>query len=97
VGIAPNDLEDGHRELRGISEYVKRIGARLDFWSGAETGTEVELTVAACIAYATLNRYRHHQLAQELHVRLEDGVWGSVTTSKASISGPPWKLAESRR
>ena len=33
-GIAPNDLEEGYREWRGISEYVKRIGARLDFWVG---------------------------------------------------------------
>ena len=35
-----------------IRERAKQIGARLDFWSEAGAGTEVELTVPASVAYA---------------------------------------------
>jgi signal transduction histidine kinase len=42
----------GHWGLPGIRERAKRIGARLDFWSEAGAGTEVELTVPAALAYA---------------------------------------------
>jgi signal transduction histidine kinase len=42
-------------------------------WGGAETGTEVVLTVPACIAYATPHGYRR-QLAQEVNVRLDERV-----------------------
>lgn len=54
-GIGPNVLEEGagHRGLPAIKECAKRIGARLDFWSGAGEGTEVELTVPAAVAAAT--------------------------------------------
>ena len=54
-GIDPNVLEEGagHRGLPAIKECAKRIGARLDFWSGAGEGTEVELTVPAAVAGAT--------------------------------------------
>jgi len=37
----------------GMRERAKRIGARLDFWSEAGAGTEVELSVPSSIAYAT--------------------------------------------
>jgi signal transduction histidine kinase len=42
----------GHWGLPGIRERAKQIGARLDFWSEAGAGTEVELTVPAPVAYA---------------------------------------------
>jgi len=54
-GIDPRVLEEGERPghwgLLGIRERAKRIGARLDFWSEAGAGTEVELTVPASVAY----------------------------------------------
>src|SRR5580700_2429412 len=42
----------GHWGLPGARERATRIGARLDFWSEAGVGTEVELTVPASMAYA---------------------------------------------
>jgi signal transduction histidine kinase/streptogramin lyase len=54
-GISPRDLEGsgrpGHWGLQGIRERAQRIGSRLDFWSEAGAGTEVELHVPAAIAY----------------------------------------------
>jgi signal transduction histidine kinase len=54
-GIDAKVLEEGglagHWGLPGIRERAKRIGARLDFWSEAGAGTEVELTVPASVAY----------------------------------------------
>jgi signal transduction histidine kinase/ligand-binding sensor domain-containing protein len=41
----------GHWGLPGARERATRIGARLDFWSEAGAGTEVELTVPASMAY----------------------------------------------
>jgi ligand-binding sensor domain-containing protein/signal transduction histidine kinase len=46
----------GHWGLPGIQERAKRIGARLDFWSQAGAGTEVELTVPASVAFSSQNR-----------------------------------------
>jgi len=56
-GINPKVLDQsrrpGHWGLPGIRERAKRIESRLDFWSQAGAGTEVELTVPAAIAYET--------------------------------------------
>jgi signal transduction histidine kinase/ligand-binding sensor domain-containing protein len=41
----------GHWGLPGARERATRIGARLDFWSEAGAGTEVQLTVPASKAY----------------------------------------------
>jgi signal transduction histidine kinase len=41
----------GHWGLAGIRERAQRIGSRLDIWSEAGAGTEVQLTVPAAIAY----------------------------------------------
>ena len=41
----------GHWGLPGIHERAKRLGARLAMWSEIGVGTEVELTLAASIAY----------------------------------------------
>ena len=56
-GIDPKVLKErertGHWGLPGIRERAKQMGARLDFWSEAGAGTEVELTVPASVAYGT--------------------------------------------
>jgi len=41
----------GHWGLPGIQERAQRIGAKLDVWSEAGAGTEVQLTVPATVAY----------------------------------------------
>jgi signal transduction histidine kinase/ligand-binding sensor domain-containing protein len=54
-GIDPGMLEQngrpGHWGLPGVRERAQRIGSRLEFWSQAGAGTEIELTVPASIAY----------------------------------------------
>jgi len=53
-GIDPAIIEEGRSEhwgLRGMRERAQRIGAQLNLWSRAETGTEVELTVPGATAY----------------------------------------------
>jgi signal transduction histidine kinase len=55
-GIEPKVLKDdgrsGHFGLRGMRERAKLVGGKLDVWSELDTGTEVELTIPASIAYA---------------------------------------------
>lgn len=41
----------GHWGLRGIRERSQQIGAKLDFWTEINAGTEVQLTVPAAVAY----------------------------------------------
>jgi len=52
-GIDPKVLKEGgqpgHWGLPGVRERAKQIGARLDFWSEAGAGTEVQLTVPVSI------------------------------------------------
>jgi signal transduction histidine kinase len=54
-GIDPKVLEargsPGHWGLPGIRERAQQIGSRLEFWSEAGAGTEVELAVPAAMAY----------------------------------------------
>ena len=54
-GIDPEILQGdgraGHWGFAGMRERAQQIGARLDFWSERGRGTEVQLTVAAAIAY----------------------------------------------
>ena len=54
-GIDPNVLEQGgragHWGLLGIRERAQQIGARVDFWSEAGAGTEIQLIAPAGIAY----------------------------------------------
>jgi signal transduction histidine kinase len=52
----------GHWGLRGIRERAERIGARVDFWSEAGAGTEVQIEVPGSIAYE----------------RSPDGVWSRL-------------------
>ena len=41
----------GHWGLPGVRERARQIGAKLDVWSEAGAGTEVQLVVAASVAY----------------------------------------------
>jgi signal transduction histidine kinase/ligand-binding sensor domain-containing protein len=54
-GMDPKVLEAGgragHWGLPGLRERAQKLGVRLDFWSEARAGTEVQLTVPASIAY----------------------------------------------
>jgi signal transduction histidine kinase len=54
-GMDPKVLEAGgragHWGLPGVRERAQKIGARLDFWTEAGAGTEVQLTVPAAAAY----------------------------------------------
>jgi signal transduction histidine kinase len=55
-GIPAEILEQGqpgHYGLPGIRERAKQAGAELTMWSSAGAGTEIELSVAGAIAYAT--------------------------------------------
>lgn len=56
-GIDRKVLEEGgragHWGLPGAIERAQRIGARLEFWSEAGAGTEVQLSVSPAVAYKT--------------------------------------------
>ena len=41
----------GHWGLPGIQERARCIGAKLDVWSEAGAGTDVQLTIPASLAY----------------------------------------------
>ena len=55
-GLEPDVMKAGGRALHwglpGMRERAARVGAQLDLRSSPETGTEIELRVAAEIAYA---------------------------------------------
>jgi signal transduction histidine kinase len=54
-GIPADILEagrSGHYGLSGIRERARQIGASLNIWSGAGTGTEIDLSVPGAIAYS---------------------------------------------
>jgi signal transduction histidine kinase len=65
-GIDPQVLQAGgsagHWGLRGARERAQQIGARLDFWSEAGAGTEVELSVPAAVAYEKSRNKRRFRL-----------------------------------
>ena len=55
-GIPASILEEGrpgHYGLPGMRERARQIGGKLAIWSGARAGTEIELRIAAAIAYGT--------------------------------------------
>ena len=65
-GIEPEIVKaggrGGHWGLLGMRERAKQIGARLEFWSEAGAGTEVELNIPSSIAYGASPRIRRFQL-----------------------------------
>jgi signal transduction histidine kinase len=66
TGMGPKVLRDsgraGHWGLPGVRERAQAVGARLDFWSEAEAGTEVELSIPAAIAYEKLRSRSRRKL-----------------------------------
>jgi len=53
-GIPIDILEEGrpgHYGLPGMRERAKQIGGKLEIWSGAKAGTEMELSIAGSVAY----------------------------------------------
>ena len=67
IGVDPQVLargqRTGHWGLPGIRERSENLGGRLSIWSKKNQGTEVELSIAAELAYAmpptgTLTRIR---------------------------------------
>jgi len=58
--VAGADSPAGHFGLRGMGERAKLIGGHLEMWSNAKSGTEIELTIPASVAYdksATQSRF----------------------------------------
>jgi signal transduction histidine kinase len=55
-GIDPGILAEGragHYGVKGMRERARRIGGKLDVWSGNGAGTEIELSIPGSIAYWT--------------------------------------------
>lgn len=58
--VLAGDGQSGHYGLPGMQERAKLIGGRLEVWSELDSGTEVELTIPASLAYAespTMRRF----------------------------------------
>jgi signal transduction histidine kinase/ligand-binding sensor domain-containing protein len=70
VGIDADILEAGcrpdHWGLPGMRERALRIGARLDVWGSAGSGTEVELRVPASVAYLAESGRSWRQLVRRI-------------------------------
>lgn len=50
--VLAGDGQLGHYGLHGMHERAKLIGGKLEVWSELDSGTEVELTIPASLAYA---------------------------------------------
>jgi signal transduction histidine kinase len=53
AAILQQGQREGHFGLRGMRERAKKLGAQLDVWSRPRAGTEVELRIAAGVAYVS--------------------------------------------
>jgi len=49
--VLAGDGEPGHYGLPGMHERAKLIGGKLEVWSQLQSGTEIELTLPASLAY----------------------------------------------
>jgi len=59
-GIAPEVLQEGrtgHYGLASMQERAKGVGGKMAVWSEVGSGTEIELTIPASIAYAKLSSH----------------------------------------
>jgi signal transduction histidine kinase/ligand-binding sensor domain-containing protein len=63
-GIDPQVLSAGgragHHGLPGMQERARRAGGKVTVWSERDSGTEIELTIPASIAYNKLPRAQRH-------------------------------------
>jgi signal transduction histidine kinase len=68
-GIAPEVLEKGgrpgHWGLPGLRERAQKMSGKLDVWSEAGAGTEVQLTVSSSIAYRKAPVHSRFRLFQK--------------------------------
>jgi signal transduction histidine kinase len=55
-GVLAGDGSTGHYGLHGMRERAKVAGGKLAVWSALDSGTEVELTIPASIAYGIYPR-----------------------------------------
>jgi len=60
----------GHYGLRGMTERAKAIGGNLEFWSNAESGTEIDLTIPGNTAYGATAQGRSWFARKEDSVNL---------------------------
>jgi len=60
IGIDEQVLHDGgragHLGMVGIKERSNKLGAKLSIWSQRGSGTEIEVSVAASVAYVMPER-----------------------------------------
>jgi signal transduction histidine kinase/ligand-binding sensor domain-containing protein len=72
-GMDPQVLEKGRRPghwgLQGVRERAQQMGAKLDVWSETGAGTEVQLAVAASVAYQKRSRRSRFKLFQRTRNR----------------------------
>jgi signal transduction histidine kinase/ligand-binding sensor domain-containing protein len=54
--ILRNQGRSGHFGVQGMRERAKLVGGRLEIWSKLDSGTEVELSIPASIAYVSSGR-----------------------------------------
>jgi len=54
-GLDPTSHPD-HWGVQGMRERARRVGAQFDLWSRPGTGTEIEITIAASVAYLAMPR-----------------------------------------
>ncbi|HWW85016.1 MAG TPA: two-component regulator propeller domain-containing protein [Vicinamibacterales bacterium] len=67
-GIQPETLKGGrvgHYGLQGMRERAKQVGGTLDIWSRPGAGTEIDLSIAAAIAYGPSTNRRWLGLFQK--------------------------------
>lgn len=57
---------EGHWGLQGMRERAQQIGGRLEIWSEAGAGTEVDLSIPGAIAYAVPSNRRRFRLFRGL-------------------------------
>src|SRR5467141_1978129 len=56
--VLGRDGRAGHFGLHGMTERAKLMGSKLTVWSEVESGTEIEVTIPASIAYAKSGTHR---------------------------------------
>jgi len=67
----PNDdARPGHYGMRGMRERAKLLGGKITVWSELDSGTEVELSIPASKAYATVDGRRRSRLAEKFAGKL---------------------------
>jgi nitrate/nitrite-specific signal transduction histidine kinase len=68
-GIDPKIIEAGrvgHYGITGMRERTRLAGGRLVFWSELDSGTELELTIPASLAYTKDSDARPPTLAAKI-------------------------------